>query len=327
MAAAGNRLKALVLGASGHIGNAIVRELLCRGYEVTATGRRRQRPANLAELAVEYWPGDQNVSGQLERWIDGHQLVIDAAAPYPLNLSDRAFPTAERRTDELLNAVILFGATLGYVGSFTTLKKTRGGMEEWPAQLAKQLHPYFAVKEYIERAILSASSIGLRATIVNPTMCFGPWDMHERELCLIPRLLCEEVLGSVNHNLNVLDVREVASGLVGAIESEWFGQPIVLSGHNISAQGLCRWICEIGGVAPPAWTAPTSVTAFASYALEALAGLVGAGTPIQSLAPILIYQHEWLPPCDAFRELGVTVRPLYETLLDSVDWYRRIGYC
>lgn len=320
-------MNALVLGASGHIGNAIVRELLRRGYEVTATGRRRQRPSNLAGLPLRYWCGDQTVPGQLEQWVDGHQVVIDAAAPYPVNLYDGAIPYAERRTDELLNALLRCDAILGYVGSFTTLKKTGGGIEEWPARFARQLHPYFAVKESIENAILTASREGLRATIVNPTMCFGPWDMHERELCLIPRLLCGEVLGSVNHNLNVLDVREVATGLVSAIESGWFGRPTIFSGHNISAQGLCRWICEIGGVAPPSLSAPTSVTAFASYAVEALAGLAGGATPIQSLAPILIYQHEWLPPCAAFRELGVTVRPLYETLLDSVDWYRSIGYC
>ena len=324
---AGRGVNAVVLGASGHIGNAIVRELLCRGYQVTATGRRRQTPANLAELRVTYLIGDQDVSGQLGRWIQGHQLVIDASAPYPVSLYDRAMPYAERRTDELLNAVLRCDATLGYIGSFTTLRKRSDGIEEWPARFARQLHPYFAVKEYIEDTILAAARHGLRATIVNPTMCFGPWDMHERDLCLIPRLLCGEVPGSVNHNLNVLDVREVAAGLVSAIEAQWFGKPIIFSGHNISAQGLCRWICEIGGVAPPSLSAPTSLTAFASYAVEALAGLAGGSTPIQSLAPILIYQHEWLPPCAAFRELGVKVRPLYETLLDSVDWYRSIGYC
>jgi dihydroflavonol-4-reductase len=320
-------MNALVLGASGHIGNAIVRELLRRGYQVTATGRRRQRPLNLADLPVTYLSGDQENPGQLERWVAGHPVVIDAAAPYPVDLHDRAVPYAERRTNELLNALIRHEAILGYVSSFTTLKKTNGDIQEWPARFARDIHPYFAIKESIEAAIMSASREGLRATIVNPTMCFGPWDMHERELCLIPRLLCGEVLGSVNHNLNVVDVREVATGLVSAIESGWFGRPTIFSGHNISAQGLFRWICEIGGVAPPALTAPASVTAFASYAVEALAGIAGGNTPIQSLAPILIYQHEWLPPCAAFRELAVRVRPLYETLLDSVEWYRRIGYC
>ena len=81
------------------------------------------------------------------------------------------------------------------------------------------------------------------------------------------------------------------------------------------------------GVPAPAVSAPASLTAFGSYWLERLAGLAGLQSPISSLAPLLIYQHEWMPPCMAFRDLGVTVRSLSETLLDSVDWYRSIGYC
>ncbi|MRG96144.1 NAD-dependent epimerase/dehydratase family protein [Polyangium spumosum] len=40
----GARARALVLGATGHIGQAMVRELLTHGYHVTAATRRRGRP-------------------------------------------------------------------------------------------------------------------------------------------------------------------------------------------------------------------------------------------------------------------------------------------
>jgi dihydroflavonol-4-reductase len=163
--------------------------------------------------------------------------------------------------------------------------------------------------------------------IVNPTMCLGPWDTRDRRLTLIPLLLCGEVPGSVTHNLNILDVREVAAGLVAAMESRRFATPMMFSGHNISAQALFRWICEIGEVPAPSLSAPASLTAFGSYWIEQLAGMVGIQQSINSLAPLLIYQHEWMSPSIALRDLGVTVRPLYETLLDSVAWYRSIGYC
>ena len=56
-------------------------------------------------------------------------------------------------------------------------------------------------------------------------------------------------------------------------------------------------------------------------------GVATSDTPIKSLAPILMYQHEWMPPCAAFRELGITLHPLYETLLDSIEWYRQVEFC
>jgi hypothetical protein len=129
------------------------------------------------------------------------------------------------------------------------------------------------------------------------------------------------------HNLNVLDVREVAAALVGAVEQRHYAEPLLLSGHNISAQMLFHWICEIGQTPPPPLSAPAWLTALGSYVVETAFSAVGMEAPFNSLAAILSYNHEWLPPSTALRELGVAVRPLYETLQDSVNWYRSIGYC
>jgi nucleoside-diphosphate-sugar epimerase len=190
-----------------------------------------------------------------------------------------------------------------------------------------ELHPYFAIKRITEDTILDAKGLGLRTVIVNPTMCLGPWDMRGRRWTLIPPLLCGEAPGSVAHNLNIIDVRDVAAGLVAALESRRFGAPLLFSGHNISVQALFRWICEMGGVPAPPLSAPASLAAFGSYWVERLYAMAGLQSPFSSLAPLLIYQHEWMPPCTALRSLGVTVRPLSQTLLDSIEWYRSIGYC
>ena len=320
-------MKALVLGATGHIGNAVVRELLKRDYEVTAAYRHHGPRPNLEGLPIHCWPGDQFSPGQLKGWVKGHDVVIDAAAPYPTNLFDRTQYEAEERMCELLDAVLQQDCLFGYVSSFTTLKLPSEKMEDWGARLAMRMHPYFALKQHTEDLVMAAARDGLRAVIVNPTMCLGPWDIHDRELCLIPRLLCGEVPGAVRQILNVLDVREVAQGLIGALEAGLYGQPMLLSGHNISAQNLFSWICELAGVELPPHTAPTSVTAFVSLALEAVMGVANSNSPIKSLAPILMYQHEWMPPCAAFRDLGISLRPLLETLEDSVEWYRLVGYC
>lgn len=320
------------MGATGHIGNAILRELLQRNYEVTGVGRRSKEAANLIGLPIEYIVGDHDWPGQIERWTSDHDMVVDAAGAIPMAIcaglaTEDELSKALRRTDELINSCYRNGASLCYVSSPSTFRNWTGRLDEWPAHLIRQLHPYFRVKILIEEEILDAAASGLRAVVINPTWCFGPWDSRERSLCLIPRLLTGEIPGTLNHILNVVDVRDIAAAAVTAVETQRYGIPILLSGHNISANLLFSWICEIGGAKAPSLTVPASLAAFGSIWLELAARLFGQDQSFRSFGPIMLSQHEFVPVSATLADLGVRLRPLYESLLDALKWYRRIGYC
>jgi dihydroflavonol-4-reductase len=326
-------VRALVLGASGHIGNAITRALIDRGYEVTAAGRRISLPINLAGLAIKYVQGDLDFPGQIERWIEGHDVVIDAAAPYPSRLMPHgesaaaALEQAGRRTRMLIDAVRRQQARLAYVSTFATLGDCSTGFDRIQREWIRRLHPYFAVKERIEGEIRAAARTGLTAVIVNPTLCIGPWDIKARDLCFVPRLLGGEAPVSVAHSINVIDVRDVAAGLVTALERERWGEPILLAGHNISVEALYTWICEIGGVMPPRIVAPITLGMIATYWSELALGAIGLAPPLPALAPMLTMLHDSFEPSRIQSELGIVPRSLSGTLRDAIDWYRQIGYC
>jgi dihydroflavonol-4-reductase len=327
-------VKALVLGATGHIGNAAVRELLSRGYEVTAASRRSEPAINLTDLPLIYARGDIDNPAQLDSWIDGHDIVVDAAAPYiswllPAGLGSgpESLQYGARRTDHLLGAVRRHDARLAYVSSFVTLPRRRQGLDRWQSELVRLLHPYFALKELIEAQILSAARAGLEAVVVNPTLCLGPWDIKERQYCIVPRLLAGEPAAAVNHLINVIDVRDVAAGIVTALETRRYGQQIALVGHNLTNDELFGWICELGSVQPPRLVVPMTLSLIASYFSELALGIAGVRSPMPALAPMLTSLYEPFTPDSTQRELGVNPRALSGTLADSIAWYRRIGYC
>ncbi len=329
---AATRVKALVIGAAGHIGNAVVRELIARGYEVTASGRRTAPPVNLSGLAMRYVAGDAEAPGAIDELIEGQEVVVDAAAPYPSLMATGASAAdpveqARRRARTIIEAVGRHHARLAYVSSFTTLPEHSGGIERLQREWIRQSHPYFAVKQEIETAIMTAARAGLSAVIVNPTLCLGPWDLKPREYCFVPRVLSGEAPVTVAHVVNVIDVREVAAGLVAALEAERYGEPIPLTGHNLSVESLYRWLCEIGGVAAPRLVAPITLTAIASYWSEVALGAVGMRPPLPAIAPLLTMMHDSFDTGRVQGELGITPRPLSATLRDAVEWYRRIGYC
>jgi dihydroflavonol-4-reductase len=326
-------MKTLVLGASGHLGNAIARALLDRGYETTAASRRRQPPINLAGLPVKYVSGDIDSPGQIDRWIEGHDVVVDAAAPYPSLLrpqGDTAATLVERavrRTRTLVDVARRQHARLAYVSTFATLPDHATGFEHTQREWIRRLHPYFAVKERIEAQVIAAARSGLPVIIVNPTLCIGPWDLKPRDLCFVPRLLSGEAPVSVAHSINVIDVRDTAAGLVTALERERWGVPILLAGHNISVEALYTWICEIGGVTPPRIVAPITLGTIATYLSELAFGAIGLPPPLPALAPMLTMLHDSFDPSPLQAELGIVPRALSGTLRDAVDWYRQIGYC
>jgi len=325
--------RAVVLGGSGHLGNAVVRELLARGFRVTVASRRPQDAANLAGLAVDLAPGDAHDPGQLDAWVEGHDLAVDAAAPYPLAAFGQgdAVRRAIERTRAVVEAARRHGARLALISSFTTLPDGPEGLGGLSARVLRRLHPYFAVKEAVEAEVRAALHAGLPAVVVHPTLCLGPWDLKPRELCFVPRLLAGEIPAALDHLVNVVDVREVATALVGAVEKERWGEPVRVAGHNVNLAYLYRWICDLEGVPPPRWRAPSGLFVAPAFAVEALLSLLDrpgqSWGPWPSLVLMLLAQHHWQSPSTAQHDLGAAPRDLSATLVDTIDWYRALGYC
>ena len=83
-------MKALVIGATGIIGNHIVRELLADGHEVVAASRGVTPSLNLNELNISFTKLDLMDADSLKRAFQGVDWVFQAAAYYPKNAFQRA---------------------------------------------------------------------------------------------------------------------------------------------------------------------------------------------------------------------------------------------
>jgi dihydroflavonol-4-reductase len=326
-------LKAVVIGGAGHIGNAIVRALLARGYEVTACGRRPALPPNLAGLPVKYSSGDAEGRGQLAEWIAGHDLVVDAAAPYPfealsvINASrGAALARAEVRTRRLIDALRPSGATLLYVGSFVTLAAPRGLAQRAQDAVMRLIQPYFEVKELIEAMILQRVRRGLRAVIINPTYCIGPWDIRDPAISTVPLLLRGKIAGTIPQMLNLVDVRDVAAAALAAFDHEWFGRPILIRSHDVATSEFYAMVCELGGVPAPRLIVPTRSLMGFAYLGEVMYQLAGKSTLLPSGGMMLAAAFDYCPRDNCLAELGVSPTPLPETLRDAIAWYRQIGH-
>jgi nucleoside-diphosphate-sugar epimerase len=320
------RRSAVVLGATGHLGQAATRELLSRGWQVSAA-TRQAAPRSLDGLDVRLLHGDADTPGQLERWVAGHELVVDAAAPHSLGtyarMAARAYDPiahARRRIRALLEAVEAHRAQLAFISSFTTLSRPGSGLDA-EAQWRRQTYPYFAVKEAMEQMVLDAARTGLSAVVVNPTACLGPWEYRAPSSSFVGLVVSQRLAIVMRHVLNVIDVRDVASALLAAVEAERYGVPIGLSAHDVALDELARRLSELAGVRAPIPAEPRLAALFAFWAESGLA-LAGQDAPDVLRAVPLVADGRAMKTGSEQLALGVAVRPLDDTLRDAVQWHQ-----
>jgi dihydroflavonol-4-reductase len=322
-------VKAIVLGAGGHIGNAIVRKLCQRDWHVTAATRNGHTTRSLNGLPVVLAAGEFSTPAQADALIESHDLVIDAAAPYALHNPRQHVENQSGdpywRLEQLLNASHRGGARFAYISSFATLIRQRSMLDNARRALLEEAHPYFALKARLEAQVLARRGSTLRAVVVNPTACLGPWDPKPLPLCFLPLLLNGFAPASSNHPINIIDVRDLAALTIEAVEQHVYYTPIALCGHNMTVDSLASLACRIERLSPPQRQLPAELAALSAYTNERLAEAGISPLPYPSLGMLLLLEQRWVEPSATQRELGVKLTPASRTIVDAIDWYKERG--
>lgn len=324
----------LVLGAAGLIGNAIARTLGKRGHQVTASCRARETPRNLVDLPLTLAHGDLDSPGLLEALMPTHDVVVDAAAPYPLNLvhtppgrQKATIAYAAERSARLASLSRTANTKLVVISTLLAAPTaTAPGLPGLQQRLMRIAHPYFAIKKTIERTLLQATPPLPGLLIVRPPACMGPWDVKPREYCLVPKLVAGEVKVAMSQAMNLIDTRDVAEIIAAAIETDRYGETLEICGHNTSIGELLDEISRQSGAPAPRWRFPASLAVLPSWWAEFAWASVGRASPLPALLPVLVSEQRWAGQ-GGTPTLGITPRSLEQTVTDTLAWYRKLGYC
>ena len=97
---------------------------------------------------------------------------------------------------------------------------------------------------------------GLPLVIVNPTFVLGPDDPKTTSMGLVRRFLLRRIPVYVDGGLNIVDVRDVATGHLLADEKGTEGERYILGGRNFTLDRLFADLERISGVPAPAIRLP-----------------------------------------------------------------------
>jgi dihydroflavonol-4-reductase len=321
-------VRIFVLGATGHLGQAVVRHALACGHAVTAASRQPD-PIALRDLDVKIARVDGGLSA-LAELSAGHDVLIDAAAPYPLELCVPGSPAwrqavdgAIDRTRLVLDAARRNRLRLVFISSFTTLPRRDSPLCAMESAWRRSVYPYFEAKAAMERAVTAAAREGLPAVIVNPAACLGPWEFRAEESSFVRLVLARRLPFVMDHALSVIDVRDVAEAIDRALALELFGSPIALAGHNVSLLEVARQIAALDGACGPAPAAvDSSVAAFTAFWSSTTFAAFNRSTPDLWRAVPLAADGFPMVPSPEQIAMGLNLRPLCDTLRDAIAFHR-----
>jgi dihydroflavonol-4-reductase len=331
----GSAKPALVTGASGFVGSAVVRALLAERRPVRVLLRSGSDRRNLTDLSVEIRTGSLEDRASLAAAVAGCGTLFHVAADYRLWVRDPAgmYRANVDGTRALMQAALAAGVErVIYTSSVAVLGlRSDGGAadEETPSTLEDMIGPYKRSKFLAEAAVRDLiRDRRLPAVIVNPSTPIGPRDVKPTPT---GRMVVEAASGRmpayVDTGLNLVHVDDVATGHLLAEAQGRIGERYILGGENLTLAEILRRIAALSGRRPPAFALPIPVVWPIALIAEAM-GRLRDREPFVTLDGLRMARHKMFFSSEkAKRELGFRPRPADEALADAVAWFRQAGMC
>ena len=317
----------LVTGATGHIGNVLVRKLLERGEKVRALIMPDESRDPLEGLDVEAVEGDildlDSVFASM-RGVRGifHLAGVISIMPGPNPIVRRVNVDG---TKNILRAAKETGVEkVVYTSSIHAIQRVENGVidETLPYDADNPYGAYDSSKAEATLEVLEAARAGLEAVVACPTGVIGPYDFRGSMMgAVIHDAAAAKPSLYVDGAYDFVDVRDVADGLISAAKHGKRGESYILSGNKISVRYLLETIREITGRGFFQMKIPFDLAKFAALFTPMYYRFAHATPRFTPYSLEVLKSNSNISHAKATRELGYKPRTIYESISDTVKWF------
>ena len=317
----------LVTGATGHVGNVLVRKLLERGEKVRALILPGESRESISGLNVEAVEGDVlNLDSVFESMrgvkgifhLAGVISIMPGPNPFVRNINVDG-------TKNILRAAMEKGIKkLIYTSSIHAIQRVEDGVidENIPYDMDNPYGAYDRSKAEATLEVLNAARSGLEAVVVCPTGVIGPYDFRGSMMgAVIHDAATAKPTLYVDGAYDFVDVRDVADGLIAAAENGKRGQSYILSGQKITVRYMLETVREITGKNFFQMKIPFNLAKFAALFTPMYYQLANSTPRFTPYSLEVLQSNSNISHAKATRELGYLPRTLYKSIEDTVKWF------
>ena len=326
-------MKALVTGATGFVGAAVVRALLKADVEVRVLARRDSDFSNLQPFKLDGVYGDLRDKESLRKALSGCRHLYHVAAHYALWARDPSifYDVNVTGTKNLMEAArdvgterIVYCSTIGAIG----LPPGGGlGTEDTPVSLDQMAGHYKRSKFLAEQEVLALAKQGLPVVIVNPSAPVGEGDVKPTPTGqMIVDFMKGRMPAYIETGMNIVDVDDVAAGHLLAMQKGRIGERYILGTKNLMLHEIFAILSRLTGVKAPSIKLPRELILPLAYMNLAFSYVTGI-TPRIPLEGVKMAKYKMHYDCSkAIQELGIPQTPPEVALEKAVRWFREHGY-
>jgi dihydroflavonol-4-reductase len=324
----------VVTGGAGFIGSHLVRLLVSRGERVRVVDRPGAALDHLPLAKIDVAPADVRDPAAVRRALGGCSVVYHLAANPQLWTRRRA----DFHRVNYLGTVHVLGAALAagarrVLHTSTESILTRAGRaapvaEDGDVPARDVVGPYCRSKWRAERHAFHLARGGAPVVVVNPTLPVGPGDRGRSPPTQMMLDFCRGKRAAyLDADLNLIDVRDVAAGMAAAMERGRPGVRYLLGAENWSVRSVFGYLAALTGLPPPRWRVPYPVALAAAYVSEFAADVFTGVVPAATVTGVKLTRRRMhFDASRSLAELGVTPRPVRDSVAEAVAWFREVGW-
>ncbi|MGC2083479.1 MAG: NAD-dependent epimerase/dehydratase family protein [Bradyrhizobium sp.] len=317
-------MNGLVTGGSGFIGQHLVAALAARGVRVRVLDIRC--PTHMI-ADVQYVEGSVLDAAVVRKAVDGVEQVYHLAGLPGMWMPDRQdFHRVNCQGTE----TVLAAARAGQVRRFLHCS-TESILFDYPgaegAAFAPSAPPadampgaYTRSKAKAEARAMQAAAEGFPVVIGTPTMPIGPHDSNlTPPSAMLRHFLDSRIQLYLDFIVNLVDVRDVAAGLILAMERGMVGGRYVFGGESLRLSQILALVAIISGRKHLALPVPGRLAELSAGMLEFVSDRITRRPPTGTAEGVRIALHASDLSIDrARRELGYAPRAIEPTLRETI---------
>jgi dihydroflavonol-4-reductase len=323
----------VVTGATGHIGNVLVRKLLSQGHRVRALVMPADDHRPLEGLDAEIVHGDVRHLPSLKAAFAGADVVFHLAGIVTIMPGMKAILESVN-VGGVRNVIDACRATgvrrLVYASSVHAIAEPPQNVvinESQPFAPDQVLGDYARSKALATLLLLDeVRKGGLDAVVCCPTGVIGPWDYGVSNIGqLILDFASGHLKSYVRGAYDFVDVRDVAAGLILAAEKGESGRHYILSGTQVQVPELMKELERNIGYKAPGYRIPSSIARAAGVLASVYYRLLRRRPVFTAYSIDVLNSNSQVSSARAREELGFTSRRWQDSIRDHVEWFRAEG--